>query len=57
MIPQGVFPERSRSVETERYEANLAARTVEVYTQALAAGRKLTHSEAKKLAQEEMGGH
>lgn len=55
MVPAGVFPERSRSVETERYEANLAAKTVEVYTQALAAGRKMTHSEAKAAAKEMIG--
>ena len=55
MIPQGVFPERSRSVETERYEANVAARSVEIYTQALASGRRLTSNEARKLAIEEIG--
>jgi hypothetical protein len=55
MIPQGVFPERSRSFETERYEAEVTSRSVEIYTEALAAGRKLTNSEARKLAIEEIG--
>lgn len=52
MVPSGVFPERNRSVETERYEASVAAKAVEIYTQTLHSGRRMTYAEASKAARE-----
>lgn len=55
MVPQGVFPERSRTVETERYEASVAAKAVEIYTTTLAAGRRMSYAEARDAAREVLG--
>jgi hypothetical protein len=55
MVPQGVFPERSRTVETERYEASVAAKAVEIYTTTLAAGRRMSYAEAREAAREVLG--
>lgn len=58
MVPAGVMPGRlqDRSVETEKYEADLAEAAIEVFTQAQAAGERLTYEQAREKAKSRIAG-
>ncbi len=57
MVPGGVMPDRfqDRSVESEKYEADLSKMAVEVFTSAQAAGEKLTYEQAREKAKAQLG--
>lgn len=55
MIPGGELPQRQRpSVETERYEAQVSQKAVEIYTAKLDSGEVLNYEQCYALAEQEL---